>query len=88
VNRIEEIVATALAGLQDDTVAMQRLRLVLEMAKREKKQPAETSGVRTLHWHPLDRLARRPASLPSDAVADAWVTSNLHDREPGPRLNN
>jgi len=30
----------------------------------------EPSGIRTLNWHPLDRLVRRgPAHLPSDEVA-------------------
>lgn len=92
-DRIEEMVAAALAGLQDDTDGLLRLRLALERRKRAKqrallrirqalesgrkdKTAPEMSGVRTVCWHPVDRLARQPASLPSDVVADTWVAEN------------
>lgn len=38
------------------------------------QNPPEPSGIRTLNWHPLDRLVRRgPAHLPSDEVAGPWT---------------
>ena len=52
-----------------------RLRQALGSRRKDKPAP-EMSGVRTVCWHPADRLARRPASLPSDAVADTWMASN------------
>ena len=49
-----------------------------QAVRRRQEEPAATkslpepSGIRTLNWHPLDRLARRePAPLPSDEVAEA-----------------
>jgi len=100
-NTVEEIIAAALTRFQDDTDALLRLRLALEIRKqakhrtlrrmckalgrrlrqalgsgRKEKPAPEMSGVRTACWHPADRLARWPASLPSDAVADTWTASN------------
>ena len=71
---------------EHDRRSLLRLRLALEMMKREETpaNPPETSGIHTRSWHPLDRIARRGRAvlLPSDAVAAAWAAQQEEDSCP------
>jgi len=70
--KVPEALASIVSKVpEDDWEGLTRLRYALAVMQRQEKEPAaqpqptgpEMSGVRTLCWHPVDRLARLPQRL-------------------------